>query len=226
MNLVADLKKLTKTIDYQFNDIEHLKLALTHRSASSRHNERLEFLGDSILSIIISEALYQKFPKVDEGALTRMRSSLVKGDTLAEIGVEFGLGEFINLGAGELKSGGFRRSSILADAVEAIIGAIYLDSDFDTIRRILLSWYQQRLASIQPVLQKDPKTLLQEYLQGRGKALPIYRVVEVTGESHKQQFKVECEVTEINSPVIATGSSRRKAEQIAAAKVMEQINGH
>ncbi|GLS82514.1 ribonuclease III [Paraferrimonas haliotis] len=223
---MADLKKLTKTIDYQFNDIEHLKLALTHRSASSRHNERLEFLGDSILSIIISEALYQKFPKVDEGALTRMRSSLVKGDTLAEIGVEFGLGEFINLGAGELKSGGFRRSSILADAVEAIIGAIYLDSDFDTIRRILLSWYQQRLASIQPVLQKDPKTLLQEYLQGRGKALPIYRVVEVTGESHKQQFKVECEVTEINSPVIATGSSRRKAEQIAAAKVMEQINGH
>ncbi|GLP97189.1 ribonuclease III [Paraferrimonas sedimenticola] len=222
---MADLNKLCRIIGYQFNDISHLQLAMTHRSAAGQHNERLEFLGDSVLSVVIAEELFHRFPKVNEGALTRMRSALVKGDTLSEIGLEFELGDYIRLGAGELKSGGFRRASILADAVEAIIGAVYLDSDFATVKALLLRWYQTRLDTVQPVNQKDAKTRLQEYLQGRRLPLPEYVVTEITGESHRQEFTVECRTSELNQPVVAKGSSRRKAEQIAAAKVLEQIHG-
>ncbi|MBR9726650.1 ribonuclease III [Shewanella intestini] len=224
MEPIKNLPRLCRTLGYEFNNIELLKQALTHRSAANKHNERLEFLGDSILSVVISDALYHQFPKVTEGDLSRMRSTLVKGETLTVIGQEFKLGDYLFLGPGELKSGGFRRESILADAVEAIIGAIYLDADLEVCRKLLLTWYQQRLAEIKPgINQKDPKTLLQEHLQGFKKPLPEYQVVNVQGEAHNQTFTVECRVHELDQAVTGIASSRRKAEQLAAAKVLEKI---
>ncbi|KAB2825653.1 ribonuclease III [Aliivibrio finisterrensis] len=221
----ASLHRLEKKIGYQFKDENYFKLALTHRSANGTHNERLEFLGDSILSFVIADELYHRFPKVDEGDMSRMRATLVRGHTLAELGREFQLGDYLYLGPGELKSGGFRRDSILADAVEAIIGAIYLDSDTETIRGIILSWYQTRLDSIEPgVSQKDPKTRLQEYLQGRRKPLPTYTVTKIKGEAHNQEFTIECIVAGLDTPVIGKGSSRRKAEQSAADIALGQLN--
>ena len=221
----ASLQRLEKKIGYQFKDENYFKLALTHRSANGTHNERLEFLGDSILSFVIADELYHRFPKVDEGDMSRMRATLVRGHTLAELGREFQLGDYLYLGPGELKSGGFRRDSILADAVEAIIGAIYLDSDTETIRGIILSWYQTRLDSIEPgVSQKDPKTRLQEYLQGRRKPLPTYTVTKIKGEAHNQEFTIECIVAGLDEPVIGKGSSRRKAEQSAADIALGQVN--
>jgi len=221
----ASLQRLEKKIGYHFKDENYLKLALTHRSANGTHNERLEFLGDSILSFVIADELYHRFPKVDEGDMSRMRATLVRGHTLAELGREFQLGDYLYLGPGELKSGGFRRDSILADAVEAIIGAIYLDSDTEIIRGIILSWYQTRLDSIEPgVSQKDPKTRLQEYLQGRRKPLPTYTVTKIKGEAHNQEFTIECIVAGLDTPVIGKGSSRRKAEQSAADIALGQLN--
>ncbi|MDO6617498.1 MULTISPECIES: ribonuclease III [unclassified Shewanella] len=225
MEPIKNLPRLCRTLGYEFTNVDLLTQALTHRSAASKHNERLEFLGDSILSIIISDALYHQFPKATEGDLSRMRSTLVKGETLTVIAKEFKLGDYLYLGPGELKSGGFRRESILADAVEAIIGAIYLDADIETCRKLLLTWYQQRLAEIKPgINQKDPKTILQEYLQGYKKPLPEYHVVDVKGEAHDQTFTVECRVAEINKVVTGVSTSRRKAEQLAAAQVLELIN--
>lgn len=224
MEPIKNLARLSRTLGYQFKDEALLKQALTHRSAANKHNERLEFLGDSILSIIISDALYHQFPKVTEGDLSRMRSTLVKGETLTLIAKEFKLGDYLFLGPGELKSGGFRRESILADAVEAIIGAIYLDADLEVCRGLLLNWYQQRLAEIKPgINQKDPKTLLQEHLQGFKKPLPEYTVVNVQGEAHNQTFTVECKVNQLDKPMTGIASSRRKAEQLAAAQVLELI---
>ncbi len=224
MEPIKNLPRLCRTLGYEFSDVKLLEQALTHRSASNQHNERLEFLGDSILSIVISDALFHQFPKATEGDLSRMRATLVRGDTLAIIAKEFKLGDYLNLGPGELKSGGFRRESILADAVEAIIGAIYLDADLETCRALLLKWYQQRLAEIKPgVGQKDAKTLLQEYLQGVKKPLPEYQVTLVEGEAHDQTFTVECRVIDIAEPVVGVGSSRRKAEQMAAAQVLELL---
>ncbi|MEZ8387352.1 ribonuclease III, partial [Vibrio splendidus] len=217
--------KLERKIGYQFNDADLIHLALTHRSAAGKHNERLEFLGDSILSFVIADDLYHRFPKVNEGDMSRMRATLVRGHTLAELGREFELGDYLKLGPGELKSGGFRRDSILADAVEAIIGAVYLDSDTEVVRRIILSWYQSRLESIQPgVSQKDPKTRLQEFLQGRRNPLPVYTVTNIKGEAHNQEFTVECEVAGVDKPVIGKGTSRRKAEQAAAETALEQLS--
>ncbi len=221
---IKNLPRLCRTLGYEFSDIKLLEQALTHRSASNQHNERLEFLGDSILSIVISDALFHQFPKATEGDLSRMRATLVRGDTLAVIAKEFKLGDYLNLGPGELKSGGFRRESILADAVEAIIGAVYLDANLEICRSLLLSWYEKRLAEIKPgVGQKDPKTLLQEYLQGVKKPLPEYLVTLVEGEAHDQTFTVECRVIDIADPVVGVGSSRRKAEQMAAAQVLELL---
>ncbi|OLQ91805.1 ribonuclease III [Vibrio ponticus] len=215
---------LEKKLGYSFKQAELINLALTHRSANGKHNERLEFLGDSILSFVIADDLYHRFPKVNEGDMSRMRATLVRGNTLAELGREFVLGDYLKLGPGELKSGGFRRDSILADAVEAIIGAIYLDSDIETVRGIVLSWYQTRLDAIKPgVSQKDPKTRLQEFLQGRRKPLPVYTVTNIKGEAHNQEFTVSCEVAGIGSPVIGKGTSRRKAEQAAAETALEQL---
>ncbi|WGW00772.1 ribonuclease III [Vibrio sp. YMD68] len=220
----SPIEKLQRKIGYQFNDTDHLELALTHRSAHGKHNERLEFLGDSILSFVIADDLYHRFPKVNEGDMSRMRATLVRGHTLAELGREFELGDYLKLGPGELKSGGFRRDSILADAVEAIIGAVYLDSDTEQVRQVILSWYKTRLDAIEPgVSQKDPKTRLQEFLQGRRKPLPEYIVTNIKGEAHNQEFTVSCEVAGLGQPVIGKGTSRRKAEQAAAGTALEQL---
>ncbi|GGP85715.1 ribonuclease III [Shewanella ulleungensis] len=225
MEPIKNLPRLCRTLGYEFNNVELLTQALTHRSAANKHNERLEFLGDSILSIVISDALYHQFPKATEGDLSRMRATLVKGDTLTLIAKEFKLGDYLFLGPGELKSGGFRRESILADAVEAIIGAVYLDANLDVCRTLLLSWYEGRLANIKPgINQKDPKTILQEHLQGFKKPLPDYQVVAVEGEAHDQTFTVECKISELNQVVTGVASSRRKAEQLAAAQVLELLN--
>jgi len=218
------LKRLSNKIGYTFNNIDLLLQALTHRSAKGTHNERLEFLGDSILGYVIAEVLFQKFPTHDEGDLTRMRSTLVRGITLAEIGRGFDLGEHLILGPGELKSGGHRRDSILEDAVEAIIGAVYLDSDNDTAKALVLNWFADRLDKIKPGNeQKDPKTRLQEYLQARKIALPLYDVVHTSGQSHNQQFTVRCTTEVIKTEVITKGTSRRKAEQAAAQQVLALI---
>ncbi|MBA6264206.1 MAG: ribonuclease-3 [Colwellia sp.] len=218
------ITRLSKNLGYTFNNTDLLLQALTHRSAKGTHNERLEFLGDSILGFVIAEVLYQQFPSHDEGDLTRMRSSLVRGVTLAEIGRGFNLGEYLILGPGELKSGGHRRDSILEDAVEAIIGAVYLDSDNDTAKALVLSWFAERLDIIKPGNeQKDPKTRLQEYLQARKIALPLYEVIHTSGQSHNQQFTVRCTTSVINTEVITKGTSRRKAEQAAAQQVLALI---
>ena len=221
--MTKDVSLLFKKIGYSFNDVCLLQQAMTHRSFRGAHNERLEFLGDSILSFVIADALYHQFPKVREGDLSRMRSTLVRGQTLAEIGLEFELGQFLRLGPGELKSGGYRRESTLADAVEAIIGAVFLDSDIETCRTLVLSWYEKRLKEISPGLnQKDPKTLLQEYLQSRKVPLPSYNVIDTKGQAHNQIFTVEC-VIQDQPQVVATGSSRRKGEQKAAELALKMI---
>lgn len=216
-----NLARLTKKLGYQFNKPELLIQALTHRSAKGEHNERLEFLGDSILGFVIAEAMYDKFPKHNEGDLTRMRSSLVKGVTLAEVARDFNLGECLILGPGELKSGGHRRESILEDAIEAIIGAVYLDSNIDRCKALILEWFDKRLLAIKPGNeQKDPKTRLQEFLQGRKIQLPTYDVINTTGQSHNQEFTVRCTTEVINEEIVAKGTSRRKAEQAAAQQVL------
>jgi ribonuclease-3 len=221
----AELKRLEKRIGYTFKNFTLLKQALTHRSALGEHNERLEFLGDSILSFAISTDLYLRFPKVNEGDLSRMRATLVCGKMLAEIGREFQLGDGLILGPGELKSGGYRRDSIIADGVEAIIGAIFLDSDIDTVKALILKWFASRLNTIQPgISQKDPKTRLQEHLQSRKKALPVYEVIEIKGEAHNQRFTMSCSIEGLN-PVQGQGTSRRKAEQSAAEKMLNVLTG-
>jgi ribonuclease-3 len=218
------LERLQRVLGYQYQDAGLLQQALTHRSAYFKHNERLEFLGDSVLGFIISDALFCKFPEVPEGDLSRMRATLVKGLTLAEIAREFELSECLILGPGELKSGGFRRESILADTVEALIGAMYLDSNIEKTRERVLSWYASRLSTIKPGIdQKDAKTQLQEWLQGRKQALPLYQVEEVKGEAHNQEFTIHCVIEGLEQPVTGKGTSRRKAEQEAAQKALEQL---
>ena len=218
------INRLQRKLGYTCNHQELLQQALTHRSASSKHNERLEFLGDSILSYVIANALYHRFPRVDEGDMSRMRATLVRGNTLAELAREFELGECLRLGPGELKSGGFRRESILADTVEALIGGVFLDSDIQTVEKLILNWYQTRLDEISPGdKQKDPKTRLQEYLQGRHLPLPTYLVVQVRGEAHDQEFTIHCQVSGLSEPVVGTGSSRRKAEQAAAEQALKKL---
>merc|ERR1711879_787994 len=205
---------------YRFDDESLAILALTHRSRGGNNNERLEFLGDSILNFVIAEELYRRFGEAREGKLSRLRARLVKGETLADVAREFDLGEFLLLGSGELKSGGHRRDSILADVVEALIGAIYLDAGLDAAQERILSWYRARLDALSledPI--KDPKTRLQEYQQGRHQSLPRYDVISVEGPSNKQVFTVTCTISD--SPVTRSlGSSRRAAEQAAAEQVL------
>ncbi len=213
-----------KRLGYTFANEANIVEALTHRSVSKQHNERLEFLGDAILGMVIAKVLYQRFPKQPEGKLTRMRSSLVKGDTLAEVAREFELGELLLLGPGELKSGGFRRDSILADAVEAIIGAIYLEAGMDKCEALILDWFASRLKALDPeAVSKDDKTRLQEYLQANKHPLPLYEVTEIKGKSHDQTFYVECNVAGIDKAVIGKGHSRRRAEQKAAKQAFEKL---
>lgn len=221
---MRNLERLQRKIGYQFNDITLLELALTHRSAAKKHNERLEFLGDAILNLTIAQSLYQQFPKCDEGELSRMRATLVREKTLATLARKFELGDHMALGQGELKSGGFRRESILADAVEAIIGAISLDRDLNTATDIINHWYQTLLKNIKPgENQKDAKTRLQEYLQGNRLPLPTYTVVDIKGEAHCQTFTVECIVDNLNESFVGVASSRRKAEQMAAEKILKKL---
>lgn len=223
MNYIVT-KKIQKVLGYTFTHKDLLRQALTHRSASSKHNERLEFLGDSILSFVIANALYQHFPYINEGDMSRMRATLVRGNTLAEIAYEFDLGEYLKLGQGELKSGGFRRESILANTVEALIGSIYLDSNIKTVEELILKWYEKRLEKISPGdTQKDPKTRLQEYLQSKHLSLPAYFIVEIFGEAHNQLFTIHCKISIISEYLIGTGSSRRKAEQDAAKKALIKL---
>lgn len=217
-------ERLCRRLGYQFERKELFNKALTHRSAANKHNERLEFLGDSILGMVIAEYLFGKFNKANEGQLSRLRSMLVKGKTLAEIAKELDIGDCLYLGEGELKSGGFRRSSILADAFEAILGAIYIDSDFNTAKSIILKLYDSRLKNLTlEMVNKDPKTRLQELLQAQKLTLPEYDLLEVTGEAHEQTFKVACLVKEKNLNTIGLGSSRRNAEQKAAEKVLKVL---
>ncbi len=217
------LEKLEKALQYQFSNISHLQLALTHRSASKIHNERAEFLGDSVLNFVISEALYHRYPKATEGELSRYRATLVRKETLAEIARELKLGDYVVLGSGELKSGGFRRDSILADALEAVLAAILLDGGFEAAKQTILSLFELRIPTVTDQQLKDPKSRLQEFLQSRQLHLPEYTVVTLEGEPHRQVFQVECQVKDLQISVEATGKSRRKAEQAAALKVLEQL---
>ncbi|SUD14553.1 ribonuclease III [Aquipseudomonas alcaligenes] len=196
-------------------------LALTHRSFAGRNNERLEFLGDAILNFVAGEALFERFPQAREGQLSRLRARLVKGETLAVLARGFELGEYLRLGSGELKSGGFRRESILADALEALIGAIYLDAGMDVARARVLDWLTNELDGLTLVdTNKDPKTRLQEFLQSRAVELPRYEVVDIQGEPHCRTFFVQCEIALLTDKTQGQGASRRIAEQVAAAAAL------
>ena len=222
MNITPRQKALQKQLKYEFKDTSLFLQALTHRSADAKNNERLEYLGDAILSFVVAEALFERFPQVREGKLSRLRSSLVKGVTLAEIGRELALGEVLILGPGELKSGGFRRESILADTVEAILGAVYLDSDIAQVKALIIRLYIERLESIDvDEVIKDPKTRLQELLQSRQQALPIYSVKELKQGSNKLPlFEASCQVSLLEKVVVAQGASHRKAEQKSAERAL------
>ncbi|MEJ2452490.1 MAG: ribonuclease III, partial [Gammaproteobacteria bacterium] len=199
---------LESRLGYQFRDPEHLAIALTHRSAAKNHYERMEFLGDAVLNLVISAELYQRFPAASEGELSRLRAHLVKGESLSGLASELALGEHIRLGSGELKSGGFRRKSILADVLESIIGAIYLDAGIEAAREFILRQFETRIHNAQHVKElKDPKTRLQEYLQAKALELPSYEVVGTSGKAHNQTFEVSCRVSILETPVIGTGSS-------------------
>ena len=218
------LLKLSQRLGYVFRDEALVTLALTHRSKGGTNNERLEFLGDSILNFIIGEDLFRRFGQAKEGKLSRLRARMVKGQTLAVIAREFGLGDFLLLGSGELKSGGFQRDSILADTVEALIGAMYLDAGMDVVRERVLSWYASRLDALtleDPI--KDPKTRLQEYQQANKSSLPKYQVLHVEGPTNEQIFTVECRIPEQDDAIVARGHSRRAAEQSAASQMLTRL---
>ncbi|MGD9108044.1 MAG: ribonuclease III [Gammaproteobacteria bacterium] len=219
-----DLSELMHKIDYKFKDIALLKTALSHRSCGKVNNERLEFLGDSLVNFVVANELFKLFPEAQEGQLSRLRAYLVRGETLAEIAKEFDLSRYIKLGVGEFKSGGAYRVSILSDAVEAIIGAMFLDSDLETCYAKVTNWYQQRLGELSlEEVYKDPKSLLQELVQAKQLPLPEYDLVKITGKEHKQKFIVECKIALLNKPVQGEGTSRRKAEQAAASAALEEL---
>lgn len=222
--LTHKYQRLEQRLGYYFEDQRQLQLALTHRSHGATNNERLEFLGDSILNFIVGEALFKRFPESREGQLSRLRSQMVKGDTLAELAREFELGECLVLGEGEMKSGGSARDSILADSVEAIIGAIYLASGLDICRERVLTWFAPRLNKLSvDTSAKDSKSRLQEYMQAQRQPLPEYVVIAVGGEGHAQMFTIECRVALNNHPTSATASSRREAEKQAAVLMLAQL---
>ncbi len=218
------ISKLTERLGYQFKTPALLVQALTHRSFAANNNERLEFLGDSALNFIVAHQLFQRFSKLPEGDLSRLRAQLVKESTLSEIALSLELGDALKLGEGELKSAGWRRPSILADALEAIIGAVYLDGGFASVESLILNLYQDKLAQIDPkLIDKDPKSQLQEYLQGKKIDLPDYKVVSINGEAHAQIFKIECVIEKCAISTLGEGTSRRIAEQQAAQLALEKI---
>jgi ribonuclease-3 len=213
---------LQKRLGHQFKDAALLQQALTHRSHSVLHNERLEFLGDSILNCVIASLLFERFVNIDEGDLSRVRANLVKQQSLYEIAQRIELSQFLRLGEGELKSGGFRRPSILADTLEALFGAVFLDAGFDAAREVIKLLYTQVLVTVDPTtLGKDAKTLLQEFLQSKKIALPLYNVVATHGAAHNQEFEIECVVPKLEIQVFGTGGSRRAGEQAAAKLALE-----
>jgi ribonuclease-3 len=218
------LEWVERETGYRFRQPALLEAALTHRSAGGPNNERLEFLGDGVLNCVVADLIYRHYPQADEGELSRLRARLVRGETLAAVASALNVGDQLRLGPGELRSGGFRRRSILADALEALFGAIYLDGGFETARTAIERVIAPRLKELAGETDlKDPKTRLQEYLQGRGLALPRYAVESVEGESHMQRFKVICEVAALGLRGSGQGLSRRSAEQEAAAQVLASI---
>jgi ribonuclease-3 len=215
---------LESRLQYEFRNAELLRQAMTHRSHSATHNERLEFLGDSVLNCVVAALLFQRFAKLDEGDLSRVRANLVKQQSLYEIAQALNVSEALRLGEGELRSGGFRRPSILADTLEAIFGAVFLDGGFDAALQVIKRLYTPILDHIDPrTIGKDAKTLLQEYLQGHKIALPTYTVVATHGAAHNQQFEVECTVPKLEVKVSGSGASRRAAEQAAAKKALDEL---
>lgn len=223
-SLSPDLQALQTRLEHEFSNPRLLQQALTHRSFSADHNERIEFLGDSVLNLAVAGLLYERLSELPEGDLSRVRANLVKQDTLHKLAVELGLPLLIRLGEGEAKSGGQKRPSILADALEAVIGAVFLDAGFDKADRLVRRLFQD--VEINPTMQaigKDPKTELQEWLQGRKMNLPIYRVVGTLGAAHKQTFDVECEISEFGRAERGIGGSRRAGEQAAAAAMLAYV---
>lgn len=215
---------LSKTLGYSFSDVGLLQQALTHRSAPGASNERLEFLGDAVLDIVISEVLFHSLPDAPEGDLSRLRASLVRDTSLAGVAAELGIGEQLILGSGERKTGGHRRQSILADALEALFGAVYLDSDFDTAAELIRGIFRDKLQELPHADDlRDPKTRLQEWLQARGASPPDYELVDVTGKAHQQHFEVRCLVPD-REPAPGEGRSRRIAEQQAARRMLARLS--
>lgn len=218
------LKALASRLGHEFAEPTLLVEAITHRSAGSNHNERLEFLGDGVLNFVIAAALFERRPDVPEGDLSRMRASLVRESTLAEIARELDLGSFLRLGSGELRSGGFRRASILADALEAIFGAVFRDAGFAAGEGLILRLFAERLDNLPDAgMLKDAKTRLQEWLQARGRALPGYRIVSETGEAHERHFIACCRLSDTDEQTQGEGSGRRRAEQAAAQRMLERL---
>lgn len=216
--------RLEQSIGHRFVQPELLSQALTHRSHSSPHNERLEFLGDGVLNCVVATLLYQRFPALREGELSRLRANLVRQETLAILANRLELGDLLRLGEGELKSGGFRRPSILADAMEAVFGAVYLDAGFDVAQGVIAALYREHLDGIDPrQAGKDAKTALQEWLQGRRLPVPQYELTATRGEAHAQEFEVACAVAGLDIRETGTGASRRGAEQQAAQAVLDRL---
>ncbi len=222
------LEKLSKALGYQFKNEALLEHALTHRSMEGRaNNERLEFLGDGILNAVMAIALFERFPHCSEGELTRLRASLVKGDTLATLALEMDLGNVMNLGLGELNTGGFRRHSTVEDALEAVIGAVYLDSDFEAVRSLVLQWFDSRLRAVDVSdIPSDYKSRLQECLQSKGLSLPQYEVLRQEGPDHAKVFWIACKVVDLNITEEAEGHSKKIAEQQAARKALLKVPGY
>lgn len=222
--MAAGLAKFCDTLGHRFNDEGLLQQALTHRSSGAKHNERLEFLGDAVLDLVISDYLYGRFETAKEGDLSRLRAQLVKQGTLAGIARKLTLMDYLRLGRGETKTGGGHRDSMLADTLEAIIGAIYLDAGLGETQACILRWFADSLIAIQAEKEyKDPKTRLQEYVQARGQGLPQYKIVDVNGEPHQQTFTLRCRVPGMSKIVQGVASSRRKAEQVAAAEALRLL---
>jgi ribonuclease-3 len=220
-----NFKALETSLGHQFTHPEFLRQALTHRSFGALHNERLEFLGDSILNCAIAHALFLRYAECNEGELSRLRANLVRQETLAEIALSISLGEYLRLGEGELKSGGFSRPSTLADALEAVFAAVFLDAGFEAAQQVIHHLFLPRISRIDPKKPgKDPKTVLQELLQGRRLSLPNYSLINLRGEAHAQEFEVACRVASLNIAGVGKGSSRRIAEQEAARLVLIQID--
>lgn len=222
--MANNIGQLQKRLGYQFIDPDLLTLALSHRSVAAENNERLEFLGDSILGLVVTDFLYREFPQAREGDLSRMRSHIVRGESLAEVAKQLALGPDLLLGSGEMKSGGHRRDSILGDTVEALIGAVYLDRGIEAAREIVTAWFKSFFDSAlqaQPV--KDAKTALQEWLQHGNKPLPDYQLVSTGGEAHSRLFTVSCKIAAVETAMTATASSRRRAEQMVAEQLLEEV---